>query len=179
VGKQLFASSKSGRAVVFRLDRERQTPMIRGIHGLFYSDKDKELRAFMRDKLGLPATDIGGGWLIFDFEIGDLGVHPVDHGATSGKHDISFFTDDLEGTVAELRGKGVKFDDEIEDHGYGYVIHLTMPGGVRVQIYEPKYPKKGLKTKASTKKKAAKKPAAKKKAAAKAPVKKKKAAKKR
>lgn len=204
----LLASERAGRAVVYRIDRarlsvlhewlawfsdaapqtiapravaeERQSQMIRGIHGMFYSNKDKELRAFLRDKLGLPATDIGGGWLIFDFELGDLGVHPIDHGGESGQHDISFFTDDLEGTVADLKKKGVKLDDEIADHGYGFVTHLTMPGGVRVQIYQPKYPKQGLKTKAVGAKKGAKKKAAKKPAAAKkaAPAKKK-AAKKR
>jgi len=117
--------------------------MIRGIHGMFYSSKADELRAFLRDKLKLPFTDTGGGWLIFDFEQGDLGVHPTEgEAALSGKHDISFFTDDVEGTVAELQGRGVKFEDEIQDHGYGLVTHFAMPGGVRVQLYQPRYAKK-------------------------------------
>jgi predicted enzyme related to lactoylglutathione lyase len=117
--------------------------MIKGLHGLFYSSKPEELRAFMRDKLRLPFSDVGGGWLIFDFQEGDLGVHPTegDDGAPSGQHDISFFTDDVAKTVSELKGRGVKFDDEIADHGYGLVTHLTMPGGVRVQLYQPKYVK--------------------------------------
>ncbi len=212
----LLASERSGRAVVYRIDRERlgvldewlawfgapavppvaaapressaptderQPPMIRGIHGMFYSSKDKELRAFLRDKLGLPAHDVGGGWLIFDFEQGDLGVHPIDHGGTSGQHDISFFTDDLEGTVADLKKKGVKLDDEIADHGYGFVTHLTMPGGVRVQLYQPKYAKTGAKPagakKAGAKKAGAKKTSAKKTSAPKAPAPAKPAAKKK
>lgn len=121
--------------------------MIKGIHGMFYSSKAAELRAFLKDKLGLPFTDVGGGWLIFDFEAGDLGVHPTEGAEPkSGTHDISFFTDDLEGTVKELRARGVTFDDAIEDHGYGFVTHLTMPGGVRVQLYQPKY---GKQTKSS------------------------------
>ena len=110
---------------------------------MFYSSKAQELRAFLKDKLGLPFSDTGGGWLIFDFEEGDLGVHPTEgKEAPSGTHDISFFTDDLEATVKELAARGVSFDDEIEDHGYGFVTHLTMPGGVRVQLYQPKYGKK-------------------------------------
>ncbi|HEX2443836.1 MAG TPA: VOC family protein [Vicinamibacterales bacterium] len=118
--------------------------MIKGIHGLFYSSKPEELRAFLRDKLRLPFSDVGGGWLIFDFKEGDLGVHPTEgaDGARSGQHDISFFTDDVEGTVAELERRGVRFDEPIADHGYGFVTHLTMPGGVRVQLYEPKYVKR-------------------------------------
>ena len=117
--------------------------MIKGIHGMFYSSKAEELRAFLKDKLQLPFTDTGGGWLIFDFAAGDLGVHPTDgEESSSGTHDISFFTDDVKGTVKELEARGVKFDDTIADHGYGFVTHFTMPGGVRVQLYQPKYEKK-------------------------------------
>ena len=40
--------------------------MIRGMHAMFYSSQADALRAFVRDKLGLAGTDVGGGWLIFD-----------------------------------------------------------------------------------------------------------------
>jgi predicted enzyme related to lactoylglutathione lyase len=117
--------------------------MIKGIHGLFYSSQPEELRAFIRDKLKLPFSDAGGGWLIFDFKEGDLGIHPTEEGedTASGQHNISFVTDDIESTVAELKGRGVQFDDGITDQGYGLVTHLTMPGGVKVQLYEPRYEK--------------------------------------
>jgi Glyoxalase/Bleomycin resistance protein/Dioxygenase superfamily len=118
--------------------------MIRGIHGMFYSSQPAELRAFIRDKLRVPFTDTGDGWLIFDFRDGDLGVHPTAEGddAAPGQHDISFFTDDIAETVAELTARGVTFDDGVADHGYGLVTHLTMPGGVQVQLYQPKYQKR-------------------------------------
>lgn len=119
--------------------------MIRGIHGMFYSSKADELRDFLKNKLQLPFSDVGGGWLIFDFASGDLGVHPIDGDPSmNGRHDISFFTDDLKTTVSELEGRGVKFDDAIEDHGYGLVIHFTMPGGLKVQLFEPRYSKNTL-----------------------------------
>ena len=35
--------------------------MIKGVHTMFYSSKPAELRAFIRDKLGFPATDVGEG----------------------------------------------------------------------------------------------------------------------
>jgi predicted enzyme related to lactoylglutathione lyase len=118
--------------------------MIKGLHGLFYSSQPEKLRAFLRDKLQLPFSDVGGGWLIFDFKEGDLGVHPTEgtDGAPSGQHDISFFTDDIAKTVADLKRRGVKLDEDVADHGYGLVTHLTMPGGVRVQLYQPKYTKR-------------------------------------
>jgi hypothetical protein len=35
--------------------------MIRGLHAMFYSAEAEALRSFIRDKLGLPATDVGEG----------------------------------------------------------------------------------------------------------------------
>jgi len=116
--------------------------MIKGVHAMFYSSKADELREFIKDKLRLPYTDVGHGWLIFDLAEGDVGCHPTEGSPASGTHDVSFYCDDLEKTVAELKANGVTFDDEIADHGYGFVTHLTMPGGVRVQIYQPKYAKR-------------------------------------
>jgi hypothetical protein len=116
--------------------------MIKGVHALFYSSKTDELRDFIKDKLRLPYTDVGGGWLIFDLKEGDVGCHPTEGDPASGTHNVSFYCDDLQKTVAELKARGVAFDDEIADHGYGFVTHLTMPGGVKVQIYQPKYAKR-------------------------------------
>jgi len=114
--------------------------MIRGMHAMFYSSAANELRAFLRDKLGLEGTDVGEGWLIFDAPKADLGVHPTeDGGAPSGTADISFFCDDIEKTVAELRARGVTFTRGVEDHGYGFVTFFSVPGGFDVQLYQPKY----------------------------------------
>jgi len=122
--------------------------MIRGIHGLFYSSEADAMRAFIRDKLRLPFTDTGEGWLIFDLPEGDIGVHPLDENGLppSGTHDVSFYCDDIHGTVAELRSRGVRFDAEVADHGYGFVTYFTMPGNVKVQLYEPKYQKREAKS---------------------------------
>lgn len=117
--------------------------MIKGVHTMFYSSDAKELRIFLRDKLGLKATDVGDGWLIFDLPEADMGCHPSDEssGAPSGTHDISFYCDNIEQTVKELEEKGVKFKGKIEDHGYGLVTYFFMPGGFWVQLYQPRYKK--------------------------------------
>jgi hypothetical protein len=140
--------------------------MIRGLHGLFYSSEPEALRAFLRDTLRLPFTDVGRGWLIFDLPEGDVGVHPVDSdGPPRGTHDVSFYCDDIRATVAELRGRGVAFKQEPADHGYGYVTYFEMPGGVEVQLYEPKYVKRRGRPASKPRRKPARKPAARKKAA--------------
>jgi predicted enzyme related to lactoylglutathione lyase len=116
--------------------------MIRGLHAMFYSSSADELRAFFRDKLGFSATDVGGGWLIFDLPEADLGVHPTQGNDTpSGTADISFYCDDIAQTVEELKGRGVEFTMEVEDHGYGLVTHFKAPGGLTIQLYQPKYGK--------------------------------------
>jgi catechol 2,3-dioxygenase-like lactoylglutathione lyase family enzyme len=118
--------------------------MIRGVHTMLYTSEPEALRAFLRDKLGFPATDVGDGWLIFDLPEADMGCHPANaaDGAPSGTHNISFYCDDIEQTVAELKSRGVEFTEGIADHGYGLVTHFKVPGDFKVQLYQPRYSKR-------------------------------------
>jgi predicted enzyme related to lactoylglutathione lyase len=59
----------------------------------------------------------------------------------AGTHDISFYCDDIEETVSELKRRGVEFTAGITDEGFGLVTHFRMPGGVTVQLYQPSYRK--------------------------------------
>jgi hypothetical protein len=112
---------------------------------MFHSSEPEALRAFLRDKLGLPATDVGDGWLIFDVPEAEMGCHPAEpvKGAPSGTHDISFYRDDIERTVAELTGPGVEFTGPVVDQGYGLVTHFRMPGGFRVSSSSHAMPRGG------------------------------------
>ena len=119
--------------------------MIKGVHTMFYTSEPEALRAFLRDKLDFPYTDVGEGWLIFDLLEADMGCHPAgdsgEHGKSSGTHDISFYCDDIEKTVQELKERGVEFRGGIEDMGFGLATHFVMPGDVSVQLYQPHYTK--------------------------------------
>ena len=110
---------------------------------MFYSSQPEEFRAFVRDKLGFPFTDVGEGWVIFDLPEADMGCHPADpdEGAPPGTHNISFYCDDVHRTVEELKESGVEFTGAVADHGYGLVTHFKMPGGVEAQLYQPHYAK--------------------------------------
>ena len=70
-----------------------------------------------------------------------MGCHPADdkEGSPAGTHNISFYCDDIQKTVSELKGRGVEFIDGIEDHGYGLVTQFKMPGDFAVQLYQPRY----------------------------------------
>jgi hypothetical protein len=43
--------------------------------------------------------------------------------------------------VRELKSRGVTFTAEVADHGYGLVTYFKAPGGIQVQLYEPRYVK--------------------------------------
>jgi catechol 2,3-dioxygenase-like lactoylglutathione lyase family enzyme len=117
--------------------------MIRGAHTMFYSSQPEALRVFLRDKLGFRGHDVGGGWLIFDLPEADMGCHPAEdrEGGRSGTHAISFYCDDIEKTVAELKSRGVEFTAPVTDQGYGLVTFFRVPGGFDVQLYQPRYSK--------------------------------------
>ena len=117
--------------------------MIKGVHTMFYSSQAQELREFLRDKLGFSATDVGGGWLIFDAPEADIGCHPTDFEGSppSGTHDISFYCDDIDATVAALTARGVSFVGDVTDVGYGRAIRFQVPGGFELEIYQPNYAK--------------------------------------
>jgi hypothetical protein len=114
---------------------------ITGAHALLYTSEPETLRAMLRDVFGFPHVDAGGGWLIFALPPAELGVHPAE-GPTydSGvRHQLTFMCDDIDATVADLRGKGVDVKGEPRDEGYGITVTLGLPGGADVMLYEPRH----------------------------------------
>ena len=112
--------------------------MIKGLHAMLYTPKPEELRAFIRDKLRFRFTDTGEGWLIFDMPEADLGCHPSDRVF----HSISFYCDNIQKTVEELKSRGVEFTSDISEEEWGLLTHFRMPGDVEVELYQPKYEKR-------------------------------------
>jgi catechol 2,3-dioxygenase-like lactoylglutathione lyase family enzyme len=116
--------------------------MITGVHTMFYTSEPEALRAFFKDKLGLSATDVGEGWLIFDLPDAEMGCHPsetAENNVPSGTPHISFYCDDIDKTVGELRRKGVEFTGEIEDRGWGRATSFKVPGDFEIDLYQPHY----------------------------------------
>ena len=113
-----------------------------GIHMLLYSSEAAALRSLLRDTLGLRCVDAGHGWLIFKLPPSELGVHPTEGAASQsgGHHQISFMCDDLGKTMAELRAKGVRFEGEPKNAGFGVTVTMVLPGDVNVMLYQPKHP---------------------------------------
>lgn len=107
-----------------------------GAHMLLYTPEAEGLRALLRDAFGWKHVDAGDGWLIFALPPSELGVHPSD----IPDHEISLVCDDITQTIDELRSKGVEFTGEPEEQGFGTMITMLLPGGVKVLLYEPSHP---------------------------------------
>ena len=92
--------------------------------------------AFFRDVLEFPCEVVGDGWLRFAPPT-ELSVHSGgEPDFPSGQHKLYFACDDIEQTVAELKGKGVEFVDEPVDEGCGLITRLLVPGAGEVGLYE-------------------------------------------
>lgn len=120
--------------------------MINGLHVTYFTPRAEELREFLRDKLELPFSDAGEGWLIFDLPSADIGCHPTQMegweysaGGKASGASVSFYCDDIRATVSRLREKGVEFNGEIHDVGYALSTSFRMPGGLEAELYQPRY----------------------------------------
>lgn len=111
--------------------------MITGVHTIVHTEQAPAVRDFLADVLGWDSVDAGHGWLIFALPPGELAVHPSEG---PGRHELYLMCDDLEATIAELRGKGVELVEAISEQRWGRVTAIGLPGGGRLGLYEPSHP---------------------------------------
>ncbi|WP_370945899.1 VOC family protein [Amycolatopsis sp. cg5] len=112
--------------------------MITGAHVILYSNDADADRAFIKDVLGYPHIDAGGGWLLFKLPPAEVAVHPTEG---KGQHELYLMCDDVHATVAELTAKGVEFAQPVTDQGWGQLCTIRLPGGGDLGLYEPRHPK--------------------------------------
>jgi catechol 2,3-dioxygenase-like lactoylglutathione lyase family enzyme len=111
--------------------------MISGAHMVIYSADAEADRAFFRDVLDFPSVDAGQGWLIFALPPSEVAVHPA---AESGKHEIYLMCDDVAATVRVLEKQNVTCDP-VTNVGWGMLTRLSLPGGGRLGLYQPRHPR--------------------------------------
>lgn len=113
-----------------------------GAHVLLYTPEAEQVRAIFRDVFGWKHVDAGDGWLIFQLPPAELGIHPAE-GTTPAsrvRHQFELMCDDIHATIRDLRAKGVEVAGEPRDEGYGIIVTLKLPGGLEVELYEPRHP---------------------------------------
>ncbi|HMJ56597.1 MAG TPA: hypothetical protein VK540_31230 [Polyangiaceae bacterium] len=119
--------------------------MIHGAHVIIYSTNAEGDRAFFRDVLKYPAADAGHGWLIFALPPAEIAVHPSDK---NDVHEFYLMCDDVHALMAEMKAAKVECSP-IHEERWGSITRLTLPGGGKLGVYQPKHasplqlPKKG------------------------------------
>ena len=93
------------------------------------------VRAFLRDILHLTTTDGGGGYLIFGLPPAEAAVHPSDK---NDVHEFYLMCDDVEALIAEIGKRGIACGP-VQDEGWGLLTRVTLPGGGKLGIYEPRH----------------------------------------
>jgi predicted enzyme related to lactoylglutathione lyase len=112
-----------------------------GTHCLLYTSEPEAVRALLRDVFGWHHVDAHDGWLIFKMPPAEVGVHPTE-GHVAGEpahHRVSLMCDDIEATVADLRGKGISIPDEPRNLGWGMLATMQLPGGLQMDVYQPRH----------------------------------------
>lgn len=110
--------------------------MIAGAHMIIYSKDAAADRAFFRDVLKFASVDAGHGWLIFALPPAEIAFHPHN---VNDLHEIYLMTNNLDDVTSALRGKNVGCS-EIHEESWGRSMLITLPGGGKLGIYQPKHP---------------------------------------
>ncbi len=108
--------------------------MIRGAHIVVYTKDADADRNFIRDVLKFPFVDVGHGWLIFALPPSEIAVHPGE----TASHELYLTCDDVNAFVAEMNAAGVACTP-ISDERWGSVTQITLPGGGKLGVYQPKH----------------------------------------
>jgi catechol 2,3-dioxygenase-like lactoylglutathione lyase family enzyme len=109
--------------------------MINGAHVVIYTKNPEADRAFFRDVLCFPLADAGHGWLIFALPALEAAFHDA---RENDRHELYFMCDDIDVTLKDLSAKSVEVS-EIKDERWGKLATLTLPGGGRIGVYQPKH----------------------------------------
>ena len=110
--------------------------MINGAHVVVYSRDPDADRKFIREILGFPHVDAGGGWLIFQLPRAEVAVHP----AEAASHELYLMCDDLDASIASLTAKAVPCSSPREER-WARLTTVTLPGGGELGLYKPRHPR--------------------------------------
>jgi hypothetical protein len=113
----------------------RRSFVINGAHVVIHTKDSEADRAFFRDVLKFPSVDAGHGWLIFAMPPLEAAFHEAEN---NDRHELFLMCDDIATTLRELKEKKVEVS-EVTEQRWGKLATLTLPGGGKIGIYQPKH----------------------------------------
>ena len=109
--------------------------MIIGAHAILYSTDPEADRAFLRDVLRFTSVDVGDGWLIFGLPPSEMAVHPS---RKNDLHELYLMCDDVGGFIEEMKEHGIACGP-VQNMGWGLLTQLSLPGGGKLGVYQPRH----------------------------------------
>jgi hypothetical protein len=122
--------------------------MINGAHIIIYSSNPTKDRTFFRDVLKLPNVDVGEGWLIFSLPPSEVAVHPS---SSNNLHELYLMCEDIQEFIGKMKALKIKCS-AIQNQGWGLLTKLTLPGGGKIGVYQPRHRRPGTMTVRKSKK---------------------------
>ncbi|MGA9423311.1 MAG: hypothetical protein WBW61_13195, partial [Rhodanobacteraceae bacterium] len=111
-----------------------ETAMIIGAHAILYSASPDADLAFLRDVLRLTHVDVGGGWLNFGLPPAEVAVYPSEKNA----QELFLMCDDVAAFIADMHEHDIACNDA-HDAPWERLTQLTLPGGGKIGVYQPRH----------------------------------------
>ena len=109
--------------------------MLIGVHSVIYSTNPDADRAFLRDVMKLTNVDAGGGYIVFGLPPSEVAIHPADKNNT---HELYLMCDDVEAFIGEMKEHNISCGS-VQDEGWGLLTQVTLPGGGKLGVYQPRH----------------------------------------
>jgi hypothetical protein len=109
--------------------------MITGAHTIIYSKKPEADKAFFKNVLKFTNIDIGHDWLIFRLPPSELAIHPA---SENNLQEFYLMCDDIDTFIKEMAANKIK-SSAVQNERWGSLTYITLPGGGKLGVYEPKH----------------------------------------
>jgi len=114
--------------------------MLIGAHCVLNSTNPDADLAFFRDVLKLPSVS-DGGYVIFGLPPSEMSVHKADSSAQA----LFLMCKDVNAFVAAMKKTGIACGP-VADQGWGVLTELTLPGGGKLSVYQPRHKRPAAKS---------------------------------
>lgn len=109
--------------------------MITGAHSIIYSSDAAADMEFFKNVLNFPNVDAGNGWLIFGLPPSEVAIHPS---SENGPHEFYLLSDDINAFIKQMSDHKIVCSP-VQTQRWGSVTQLSLPGGGKLGVYEPKH----------------------------------------
>jgi hypothetical protein len=111
--------------------------MIIGAHIMIESTNDHADMGFLTDVLKLQSINAGGGYMIFGVPPAEVSIHGSER---NDVHKLYLMCEDIAAFTADMTRHGIAFSTP-QRQSWGTVTEITLPGGGKLGVYQPRHPR--------------------------------------